>query len=94
MNKLYLVLCSALLVSCDTLTAATPAAVDALTALCESGLLKRPEVIAQAESLGIEPKGVAQYLCAIPAVVNVFKEKGSDQPARAIEVAKDKGALP
>jgi len=79
---------------CDTLTAATPAALDALTALCESGLLKHPAVVEQAEVLNIEPKDVTAYLCAIPAVVSVFKQKDSATADRAITVAQQKGALP
>jgi hypothetical protein len=84
----------AVISGCDTLTAATPAALDTLTAICESGLLKHPAVVEQAESLNIEPKGVAQYLCAIPAVVSVFKHKDSGTADRAVTVAQQKGALP
>jgi hypothetical protein len=69
-------------------------AVDTLEQVCETGLLEHPAVVAQAEALGLpNASALAQYLCAIPDVVNVFRDRAPGAADRAVAIAKERGAL-
>ena len=69
-------------------------AVDTLAQVCETGLLEHPAVVAQAEALGLPNAGaLAHYLCAIPDVVNVFRDRAPRAADRAVVVARERGVL-
>ena len=73
-------------------------AVDTLRTACEAGLVEQAAVIADAKRLEIEPAEVAENLCRIPAIYQVFsplfeRVGGGDPATKAVDTARAIGVL-
>jgi hypothetical protein len=91
----HLVLLVVLLVAtaCASLKAATRDVSDVAKDMCEVVLAKRPEVLAQAKREKLSPVEVAQALCAVNDIANIFLQGAHRAGAQAVGEAHKLGKL-